>query len=148
MGLGDVISQQLVERRGLQGHQTGRTWTMVFLGCGFVVSSVHGHGVFCPCLGMGWRSLSSAISFPWFLPTRPACFSVFACLSWGCGVCYLGTGALFCKGRQVPLTTSCSCIEALFSGPCCRRLVQGFGPAHPWHHQTGCPEEDVVGPGE
>ncbi|XP_013011469.1 protein Mpv17 isoform X4 [Cavia porcellus] len=42
MGLGDVISQQLVERRGLQGHQTGRTWTMVFLGCGFVGPVVGG----------------------------------------------------------------------------------------------------------
>lgn len=41
MGLGDIISQQLVEKRGLRGHQTGRTLTMVSLGCGFVVSSVH-----------------------------------------------------------------------------------------------------------
>lgn len=41
MGLGDIISQQLVERRGLRGHQTGRTLTMVCLGCGFVVSSAH-----------------------------------------------------------------------------------------------------------
>lgn len=41
MGLGDVISQQLVERRGLRGHQTSRTLTMVSLGCGFVVSSAH-----------------------------------------------------------------------------------------------------------
>ncbi|XP_053444645.1 protein Mpv17 isoform X6 [Nycticebus coucang] len=36
MGLGDIISQQLVERRGLREHQTGRTLTMVSLGCGFV----------------------------------------------------------------------------------------------------------------
>nr|XP_023406301.1 protein Mpv17 isoform X2 [Loxodonta africana] len=36
MGLGDVISQQLVESRGLQGYQAGRTLTMVSLGCGFV----------------------------------------------------------------------------------------------------------------
>lgn len=42
MGLGDVISQQLVERRGLREHQAGRTLTMVCLGCGFVVSSAHG----------------------------------------------------------------------------------------------------------
>ncbi|XP_047638370.1 protein Mpv17 isoform X4 [Phacochoerus africanus] len=42
MGLGDVISQQLVERRGLQGHQTGRTLTMVSLGCGFVGPVVGG----------------------------------------------------------------------------------------------------------
>lgn len=39
MGLGDVISQQLVERRGLREHQAARTLTMVSLGCGFVVSS-------------------------------------------------------------------------------------------------------------
>lgn len=42
MGLGDIISQQLVERRGLQEHQTGRTLTMVSMGCGFVVSSASG----------------------------------------------------------------------------------------------------------
>uniref|UniRef100_A0A2K6FLY9 Mitochondrial inner membrane protein Mpv17 n=1 Tax=Propithecus coquereli TaxID=379532 RepID=A0A2K6FLY9_PROCO len=36
MGLGDIISQQLVEKRGLREHQTGRTLTMVSLGCGFV----------------------------------------------------------------------------------------------------------------
>ncbi|XP_008582879.1 PREDICTED: protein Mpv17 isoform X1 [Galeopterus variegatus] len=36
MGLGDIISQQLVERRGLQEHRMGRTLTMVSLGCGFV----------------------------------------------------------------------------------------------------------------
>uniref|UniRef100_A0A8D1N0Z0 Mitochondrial inner membrane protein Mpv17 n=1 Tax=Sus scrofa TaxID=9823 RepID=A0A8D1N0Z0_PIG len=42
MGLGDVISQQLVERRGLQEHQTGRTLTMVSLGCGFVGPVVGG----------------------------------------------------------------------------------------------------------
>lgn len=39
MGLGDIISQQLVERRGLREHQASRTLTMVSLGCGFVVSS-------------------------------------------------------------------------------------------------------------
>uniref|UniRef100_A0A673U8T1 Mitochondrial inner membrane protein Mpv17 n=1 Tax=Suricata suricatta TaxID=37032 RepID=A0A673U8T1_SURSU len=42
MGLGDIISQQLVERRGLQEHQTGRTLTMVSLGCGFVGPVVGG----------------------------------------------------------------------------------------------------------
>ncbi|XP_023566769.1 protein Mpv17 isoform X3 [Octodon degus] len=42
MGLGDLISQQLVERRGLQEHQTRRTWTMVCLGCGFVGPVVGG----------------------------------------------------------------------------------------------------------
>ncbi|XP_060165163.1 protein Mpv17 isoform X5 [Globicephala melas] len=42
MGLGDVISQQLVERRGLQAHKTGRTLTMVSVGCGFVGPVVGG----------------------------------------------------------------------------------------------------------
>uniref|UniRef100_A0A8P0TQ36 Mitochondrial inner membrane protein Mpv17 n=1 Tax=Canis lupus familiaris TaxID=9615 RepID=A0A8P0TQ36_CANLF len=42
MGLGDIISQQLVEKRGLRGHQTGRTLTMAFLGCGFVGPVVGG----------------------------------------------------------------------------------------------------------
>lgn len=42
MGLGDIISQQLVERRGLQQHQTGRTLTMASLGCGFVGPVVGG----------------------------------------------------------------------------------------------------------
>lgn len=41
MGLGDVISQQLVERQGVRKHQISRTLTMVSLGCGFVVSSAH-----------------------------------------------------------------------------------------------------------
>ncbi|XP_069925405.1 protein Mpv17 isoform X8 [Oryctolagus cuniculus] len=42
MGLGDIISQQLVEKRGLREHQTGRTLTMVSLGCGFVGPVVGG----------------------------------------------------------------------------------------------------------
>uniref|UniRef100_A0A8C2P8P9 Mitochondrial inner membrane protein Mpv17 n=1 Tax=Capra hircus TaxID=9925 RepID=A0A8C2P8P9_CAPHI len=42
MGLGDVISQQLVERRGLRAHQAGRTLTMASLGCGFVGPVVGG----------------------------------------------------------------------------------------------------------
>ncbi|XP_032028421.1 protein Mpv17 isoform X1 [Hylobates moloch] len=42
MGLGDIVSQQLVERRGLQEHQRGRTLTMVSLGCGFVGPVVGG----------------------------------------------------------------------------------------------------------
>ncbi|XP_036922606.1 protein Mpv17 isoform X2 [Sturnira hondurensis] len=42
MGLGDIISQQLVERRGLRKHQIGRTLTMVSLGCGFVGPVVGG----------------------------------------------------------------------------------------------------------
>ncbi|XP_077814497.1 mitochondrial inner membrane protein Mpv17 isoform X9 [Macaca mulatta] len=32
-------------------------------------------------------------------------------------------------------------------GTCGRRLVQGFGSVHPWHHQGGCTEEDDVGSG-
>nr|XP_020741917.1 protein Mpv17 isoform X2 [Odocoileus virginianus texanus] len=42
MGLGDMISQQLVERRGLRAHQAGRTLTMASLGCGFVGPVVGG----------------------------------------------------------------------------------------------------------
>ncbi|XP_077008535.1 mitochondrial inner membrane protein Mpv17 isoform X6 [Tamandua tetradactyla] len=42
MGLGDVISQQLVEKRGLRGHQSGRTLIMITLGCGFVGPVVGG----------------------------------------------------------------------------------------------------------
>ncbi|XP_037668639.1 protein Mpv17 isoform X6 [Choloepus didactylus] len=42
MGLGDVISQQLVEKRGLREHQSGRTLTMITLGCGFVGPVVGG----------------------------------------------------------------------------------------------------------
>ncbi|XP_077912234.1 mitochondrial inner membrane protein Mpv17 isoform X2 [Halichoerus grypus] len=42
MGLGDTISQQLVEKRGLRGHQAGRTLIMVSLGCGFVGPVVGG----------------------------------------------------------------------------------------------------------
>lgn len=64
MGLGDVISQQLVERRGLQAHETGRTLTMVSLGCGFVVSSAHSRAA--GGLDSGFSFLSS-FSFPWTL---------------------------------------------------------------------------------
>ncbi|XP_028928375.1 protein Mpv17 isoform X1 [Ornithorhynchus anatinus] len=42
MGVGDVISQQLVERRGVQDHQLYRTTTMALLGCGFVGPVVGG----------------------------------------------------------------------------------------------------------
>ncbi|XP_047600780.1 protein Mpv17 isoform X2 [Lutra lutra] len=42
MGLGDIISQQLVEKRGLRGHQSRRTLIMVSLGCGFVGPAVGG----------------------------------------------------------------------------------------------------------
>lgn len=34
------------------------------------------------------------------------------------------------------------------SGPCGRRLVQSFGPAHSWHHQGGCTKKDAAGSGE
>ncbi|XP_043836999.1 protein Mpv17 isoform X3 [Dromiciops gliroides] len=36
MGIGDIISQQLIEKRGLEKHHVRRTLTMAFLGCGFV----------------------------------------------------------------------------------------------------------------
>lgn len=61
MGLGDIISQQLVERRGLREHQAGRTLTMASLGCGFVVSSAPSRAA-----RGGYRGLSSVsfFSFP------------------------------------------------------------------------------------
>lgn len=62
MGLGDTISQQLVEKRGLRGHQAGRTLIMVSLGCGFVVSSIHSQAAG----GLdGGPSSTSFFSFPW-----------------------------------------------------------------------------------
>ncbi|XP_070284987.1 mitochondrial inner membrane protein Mpv17 [Myotis yumanensis] len=42
MGLGDIISQQLVERRGMRKHQISRTLTMASLGCAFVGPVVGG----------------------------------------------------------------------------------------------------------
>lgn len=39
MGAGDVIAQQLVERRGLRGHQGPRTLKMMAIGFCFVVSA-------------------------------------------------------------------------------------------------------------
>lgn len=39
MGAGDVIAQQLVERRGLREHHGKRTLKMVAIGCCFVVSA-------------------------------------------------------------------------------------------------------------
>lgn len=62
MGLGDIISQQLVERRGLREHQTGRTLTMVSLGCGFVVSSAHRRAAEGSDGGLSSRSFFSS---PW-----------------------------------------------------------------------------------
>lgn len=64
MGLGDVISQQLVERRGLRAHQAGRTLTMASLGCGFVVSSANSRAA--GELDSGLSSLSS-FGFHWTL---------------------------------------------------------------------------------
>lgn len=46
------------------------------------------------------------------------------------------------------LTASLPPPWGLLSGPSSRRLVQGAGPARPWHHQGDCSEEDVVGSGE
>ncbi|KAM9383516.1 mitochondrial inner membrane protein Mpv17 isoform 3-T3 [Phaethornis superciliosus] len=42
MAVGDVVAQQLVEQRGLSGHQGPRTLRMAAIGCSFV-------GVFAPC---------------------------------------------------------------------------------------------------
>uniref|UniRef100_A0A8C8YHR7 Mitochondrial inner membrane protein MPV17 n=1 Tax=Prolemur simus TaxID=1328070 RepID=A0A8C8YHR7_PROSS len=38
-------------------------------------------------------------------------------------------------------------VQVLTAGPHSRRLVQGFGSVHPWHHQGRCTKEDVVGSG-
>ncbi|XP_063118112.1 protein Mpv17 isoform X8 [Rattus norvegicus] len=35
-------------------------------------------------------------------------------------------------------------VQVLTAGPCGRRLVQGFGPLNPRHHQGECTQEDVV----
>lgn len=64
MGLGDMISQQLVERRGLRAHQAGRTLTMASLGCGFVVSFADSRAA--GVLDSGLSSLSS-FGFHWTL---------------------------------------------------------------------------------
>ncbi|XP_013011468.1 protein Mpv17 isoform X2 [Cavia porcellus] len=78
MGLGDVISQQLVERRGLQGHQTGRTWTMVFLGCGFVGPVVGGWYKVLDRLIPGTTKLDALKKMLWdqgaFAPCFLGCF--------------------------------------------------------------------------
>ncbi|XP_007476065.2 protein Mpv17 isoform X1 [Monodelphis domestica] len=42
MGVGDIISQQLIEKRGLEKHQVHRTLTMAFIGCSFVGPVVGG----------------------------------------------------------------------------------------------------------
>ncbi|XP_074065945.1 mitochondrial inner membrane protein Mpv17 isoform X2 [Macrotis lagotis] len=42
MGIGDVISQQLIEKRGLEKHHVHRTLTMAFIGCSFVGPVVGG----------------------------------------------------------------------------------------------------------
>uniref|UniRef100_A0A4X2LZB1 Mitochondrial inner membrane protein Mpv17 n=1 Tax=Vombatus ursinus TaxID=29139 RepID=A0A4X2LZB1_VOMUR len=36
MGIGDIISQQLIEKRGLEKYEVHRTLTMAFIGCSFV----------------------------------------------------------------------------------------------------------------
>lgn len=78
MGLGDVISQQLVERRGLRAHQAGRTLTMASLGCGFVVSFANSRAA--GGLDSGLSSLSS-FGFHWTLSTSKPALSV--CSPWG-----------------------------------------------------------------
>lgn len=40
MGVGDVISQQLIERRGLANHNVRRTAKMMSIGFFFVVSTL------------------------------------------------------------------------------------------------------------
>ncbi|XP_023619231.1 protein Mpv17 isoform X2 [Myotis lucifugus] len=55
MGLGDIISQQLVERRGMRKHQISRTLTMASLGCVFV-------GCFAPCFLGSFLSLTAALN--------------------------------------------------------------------------------------
>ncbi|XP_036607075.1 protein Mpv17 isoform X1 [Trichosurus vulpecula] len=42
VGLSDVISQQLIEKRGLEKHQVHRTLTMALIGCGYVGPVVGG----------------------------------------------------------------------------------------------------------
>ncbi|NXA44066.1 MPV17 protein, partial [Eudromia elegans] len=44
MGAGDAIAQQLVERRGLRGHQAARTARMAAIGVCFVVSAARHWG--------------------------------------------------------------------------------------------------------
>lgn len=54
MGVGDVIAQQLVEQRGLHGHQGTRTARMMTIGFCFVVSS-----------SVGWQGEVGAASAGW-----------------------------------------------------------------------------------
>lgn len=54
MGAGDVIAQQLVERRGLQGHHGSRTMKMMAIGFCFVVSARACGPCICSAHGMGW----------------------------------------------------------------------------------------------
>ncbi|XP_068928178.1 protein Mpv17 isoform X1 [Petaurus breviceps papuanus] len=42
VGIGDIISQQLIEKRGLEKHQVHRTLTMALIGCGYVGPVVGG----------------------------------------------------------------------------------------------------------
>uniref|UniRef100_A0A8C4LUW6 Mitochondrial inner membrane protein MPV17 n=1 Tax=Equus asinus asinus TaxID=83772 RepID=A0A8C4LUW6_EQUAS len=51
------------------------------------------------------------------------------------------------RAYQRALTAHPWKVQVLTAGPCSRRLVQGFGPAHPWYHQSGCTKEDAVGSG-
>lgn len=55
MGAGDVIAQQLVERRGLRGHHGTRTVKMMAVGFCFVVSaSLRWAPGLCRTCGVGW----------------------------------------------------------------------------------------------
>ncbi|XP_064911526.1 protein Mpv17 isoform X2 [Columba livia] len=51
MGAGDVIAQQLVERRGLRGHQGPRTLKMMAIGFCFVGRCCHHLAPAGPCRG-------------------------------------------------------------------------------------------------
>ncbi|XP_066851395.1 protein Mpv17 isoform X6 [Anser cygnoides] len=55
MGAGDVIAQQLVERRGLREHHGKRTLRMVAIGCCFV-------GGFAPCFLGCFLAITGAVN--------------------------------------------------------------------------------------
>ncbi|KAE8605830.1 hypothetical protein XENTR_v10015330 [Xenopus tropicalis] len=55
MGVGDVISQQLVERKGLKGHSIERTVKMMGIGFCFV-------GAFAPCFLGCFLSIAGALN--------------------------------------------------------------------------------------
>lgn len=118
MGLGDIISQQLVERRGLQEHQTGRTLTMVSMGCGFVVSSLT-----VGLQGLGqWKSSSATLWCPSAAHTEASLcpLPLRVCLPQDLVSAVLGRSLV----TEKPRVRHCApppCFSLL--GPCSRRLV-------------------------